>query len=404
MAKVLISFVGTGPLKENNESKREYKTTDYHIGNVSLGDYPFVAAALTKYHAVNKVILIGTARSMWEEVYRYFSETKGIEPDDDKYFSISNYCSEANSSTELSVPYISDVEKAIGSSKILIIKYGMNEQEISENMERVLSLKDEFSENDEIIVDVTHSFRSIPLMIMNLLIYMKNVSRKKITISHIYYGMLEVIREKDYAPIVDLKNVLAINDWITGAYSFSQYGNAHMISKLLENDDKDLATRLMRFSNVMNLNHLDAIESEIGSFKSLKKKEYTSPLAELIVQPVVDDFVKQFGALNENHAKFQYRLARWQFDHMNYATALISLQEAIITYACQKKNKDWKDINNREEEKKNLSSSRNKLGIWYKKIRKMRNCVAHSIESAKNAQSMINEMNAALQELKDELN
>lgn len=82
MAKVLISFIGTGPLVNKGtlgeeKSSREYRRASYHLGEENLGEYSFMAAALYETQNIDKVILIGTAHCMWEEVYRYFQEKNG---------------------------------------------------------------------------------------------------------------------------------------------------------------------------------------------------------------------------------------------------------------------------------------------------------------------------------------
>ena len=51
MAKVLISFIGTGPLVSKGgsieeKSARECRTASYHLGEENLSEYSFMAAAL----------------------------------------------------------------------------------------------------------------------------------------------------------------------------------------------------------------------------------------------------------------------------------------------------------------------------------------------------------------------
>ena len=330
MAKVLISFLGTGSLEKGKSeidmrSAREYRKACYHLGERNLGEFPFVAAALSSAHQVDKVILIGTVHSMWEEVYRYFSEKNGREIDEHAYLSVAEYCESANADSPLELPYKSEIENAVGNAKIEIIRYGVTEEEISENISIILKLSGQFSSGDEVIVDITHSFRSLPMLIMNLLIYMKNVGRKKINISHIYYGMLEIAREKGYAPIIDLRKISELSDWITGAYSFSQYGNAYKVAELLQDTDSSMSSRLKKFSDELNLNHLDALEKEVSNLRAMKNNAYASPLAEMVVKPVVDDFLSSFGVVKDNHALFQFRIASWQFEHKNYGSSLLSL-------------------------------------------------------------------------------
>ena len=97
MAKVLISFIGTGPLVNKGtlgeeKSAREYRRASYHLGEENLGEYSFMAAALYETQNIDKVILIGTAHCMWEEVYRYFQEKNGGVVDEDVYCEIAEHC------------------------------------------------------------------------------------------------------------------------------------------------------------------------------------------------------------------------------------------------------------------------------------------------------------------------
>jgi hypothetical protein len=72
MTKILISFVGTGSLDKNNQSVRAYRKAQYEIQG-KTHETSFVAEALAKHLEIEKIFLIGTAKSMWEEVYLKFS-------------------------------------------------------------------------------------------------------------------------------------------------------------------------------------------------------------------------------------------------------------------------------------------------------------------------------------------
>ena len=131
MAKVLISFIGTGPLMNRGtigeeKSAREYRRASYHLGDENLGEYPFVAAALCEPQHIDKVILIGTVHSMWEEVYRYFQEKNGKEVDDDVYCEIAEHCEQSDSTSELLVPHTAEIEAAVGmDAHLALIRYGV---------------------------------------------------------------------------------------------------------------------------------------------------------------------------------------------------------------------------------------------------------------------------------------
>ena len=394
--KVLISFLGTGPL-ESKES-RVYKTAKYRLGDNELGSFPFVSAALKEYYSIDKVLLVGTVHSMWEEVYRWFSANSQKNIDDDVYLSIDDYCKEADHSSSLFLPHQAEIENAIGEgSRIVLIKYGINEKEVMDNINIILGLEQYLNEGDELIVDITHSFRSLPIFMMNLLIYLKNVSGKRINISHIHYGMLEINKELGYTPIIDLKAMMEVNEWITGAYSFSRFGNAYKISELLSEEEKSVSTLLDDFSNLMNLNHLHGIQNISQRLSSIKDKEYGTLLPQLTISPIVKKFVKRFSVQKNNHALFQVKVAKWQLEHRKYAQSLLTLNEAMITYVCEQNGLTWDDYEMREIAKSvlknhavphNLSCPKELIEI-YKTLRPLRNCTAHALETKKGVAFMI---------------
>lgn len=338
---------------------------------------------------------------MWEEVYRFYGEKNGKEVDEQVYCDLAEYCEDAKSDTPLCIPHKERVEQSLGkSAHVVLIKYGVTEEEINENTNIVLKIHDYLSTGDELIVDVTHSFRSLPLMIMNLLIYINNVSAKHVAISHIYYSMIEMSKEYGYAPVVDLKKILELNNWIMGANSFKKYGNADLIASLLNGVDSDASNKIKHFSDVMLLNHLFAISKETQSLQVLLKREFSSQLPELIVKPVVKDFVKRFQNTEKSPALFQFKLAEWQYNHMNYAAALISLQESILTYACliTKHNCEDKDERNLVKDKifKQAPLSE-ELKRVYSEITAMRNVVAHAADKDFSAAKIIDTIRKSLQ-------
>lgn len=393
---VLISFLGTGPLE--SKEKRTYKTVRYSINGRELGNFPFVTAALKKHYQIDEVLLIGTAHSMWEEVYRWFSEDSGKEFDENVWVNIAEACEKANYKSDLFIPHQEEVEAAIGKdSKVVLIKYGINEQEITENTNIILGLQQYLNNGDNLIVDITHSFRSLPMYMMNLLIYLRNVSQKTITISHIHYGMLEMSNELGFAPIIDLKSMMEVNDWITGAYSFSEYGNAYKISRLVKTEDKSVSTLLDEFSNLMNLNHLFAIQNISQRLGAIKNKKYQTLLPELTINHIVESFINNFDVKGGKHSLFQLKVARWQLDHRKYAQAMLTVQEAMITYVCEQNNMEWGDYDNREFAKLALKyhpqgrvlKCDRELKQIYKKLQPLRNSTAHSLETTENVQNML---------------
>ncbi len=390
-----MSFLGTGSFE--SKEKRTYKQADYHLGEKDLGCYPFLSAALKKHYNVDTMLLIGTVHSMWEEVYRWFAEDSHIPVDEAIYFRIAEECEKANSNSALLLTDKLAIEKVLGiDSKVILVKYGIDETEVIDNINIILGLQEFLKNNDELIIDITHAFRSLPIFMMNLLLYLRIVCKKKVFIPHIHYGMFEVIPEFGFVPIIDLKAIVEVNDWITGAFSFSEFGNAYKISQLVYSQDKSCSKLLDEFSDLMNLNHLSGIQSLAQRLSSIKNKEFNTLLPTLTITPIVNDFINSFGVRNEKPSLFQLKVARWQLKHRKYAQAFLTTNEAMITYVCEQNGLQWDDYYCREQAKNVLGSHfangplkcEHRLREVYKKLKPLRNCTAHFLETDKNVDRM----------------
>ena len=162
-----------------------------------------------------------------------------------------------------------------------------------------------------------------------------------------------------------------------------------------------MTKRLKHFSDVMNLNHLYGISQETQSLRALTKKDFSSQLPELIVKPVVGDFLRNFQNTENDPALFQYKLACWQYRHMNYTAALISLQESILTYVCLREKHNPFDKDERQLVKDRICNDQDFLpyelrGVYFA-VTKNRNVVAHALESERSSGEIIDNLRKSLE-------
>lgn len=336
MAKILISFLGTGRKDKNNVSKYAYEQAYYQFGNDKPIATSFFADAMMQHYGINKVFLIGTPGSMLGEVYNHFSHKNGTNFQENKWIELSEYCENAKQDSPLDIPFLQDVEHSMGNeSKVVLLHYGLNDCEQQENVAKFLDLEQYINAGDELYVDITHSFRSLPMYIMNLLLYIKVVSEKNVSIRNISYGMYEAYSKDSnghcITPVVDITDIETIMDWIIGAYSFKEFGNSYKIADLMELEGrKDVTTRLTNFSDMMNLGYLDGIWHQISNFNAMKNFQY-SPIPQRLLPQIIDEFNKQFTRVS-TASSFKYNIAKWHFEHKNYASSYLVLLEAILTY------------------------------------------------------------------------
>ena len=443
--KVLITFLGTGGLKNNQandnikeaanisnrqEAAREYRTAKYKIGDKKYDDKTFISDALCDHYGIDTIFMIGTPGSMWEEAYRVFNKRQGIDILEDEgneekweyYATLLEHCKNATSESELSLPDIEILEKALGNdSKAILIKHGLNDEELNENIATILNLESLLKHDDELYVDITHGFRSIPILMMNALIFLQNVTSKKINIKNISYGMFEGKDTEGYAPVVDLTKTLEVTNWISGAHSFKAYGNANKIANLLKEMEepaaKSASSLLEKFTIAKNLNNMVVLKQSVQELSGIKFDELP-PIARLTVAPVVENFRKAIGNAPTD-SEFQYKLAKWQATKHNYLAAYITLSESLITYICECAGLDIKKMSDRETAKKFLrwqdgelsmdilSELRKKLSQSmiptlrhnFNDITDTRNRLAHSLETNRNPERIKRELDKAFKKV-----
>jgi len=82
----------------------------------------------------------------------------------------------------------------------------------------------------EVVLDVTHAFRSLPLILFGSLMYLAALG--DVRVRGVYYGAWEA-RAGGEAPLLDLSPLLALVQWSFGARAFRETGNARWLARLV---------------------------------------------------------------------------------------------------------------------------------------------------------------------------
>lgn len=398
MSKVLISFLGTGPLDgKNNTNRREYKKAKYVFEDGTEKTTSFVTAAIKEYRLCDKVIVLGTAKSMWEEYFRYFAEKNDCF-NEELYFKLAEFA-ESASHTTTEFPLAAEIEKYLPDTKIIILRYGLNEYELRHNLEQILKIEDYLQNEDEVFVDVTHGFRSFPLFAQQIILYLKQVSNKKINLRNFFYGMLDASRDLGYAPIVDLSIIQTMNDWILGSGLLINKSDGSLLVSLLKESDPQLATLVDNFSKALNINYSHEIRQQ---YQQILKADFSrlKLLEKAIALKAFNEFKQHFKNVEmKKHSLFQLDLAAWYFNKKLYGVAYLTLTEALVTYTAEKINPDNPlDQATRDEAKKQIRKINSEVGSLYHQINKIRKNVAHMLEERHH--SFLNDITNLEQKIK----
>lgn len=385
MAKILISFLGTGPVShDSNSNVREYRKAKYSFEDKQIGESSFVSSILMDHFRFDGLILIGTTKSMWEEAYRYFCEKKRIHFNEDYYYDLAEKIEKANHRTDIDQLNLTPIKNALGTkSNALVIPYGLNRQEQLQIFSVIGEAFKALKSGDEISLDITHSFRSLPLFGTTVIHFIQLLSDKDIKLSKVYYGMLDAMREFDnVAPIVDVSTTIELQNWITAGYSFKEYGKGSMLADLLGGDGGKM---IQIFSDAVNINYLGEIQQRLTTFRNLTEHTFENEFAGWVVPQVLNSFTQRLLRAGKEQHRFQYELSVWHTEKQNYASAYIVFTEAIITYVCEKENIDWKAKVNRDRVKLKITQE-NVYGLKkiYEEANKARKNIAHNLNKRGN--------------------
>ena len=244
--------------------------------------------------------------------------------------------------------------------KSVRIPDGKNEEEVWRIFE---ILFDNLKSGDEIVFDITHAFRSIPMLVMTVLNYAKVT--KRVSLSQIYYGNYEA-RDMDsnHAPIFDLSVFDNLLDWTFAIDSFLTSGDGTRVSELAgksmnkvlkktKGSDSDarllktIATKLNEFSQNISTCRGPNISEDVNflreNIKLYQRSEHLKAFAPLLklVEEKLDSFRNDpFGD--------GLAASRWCMDHNLIQQGFTILQESIVTFLVLALDRNTLDVTERE--------------------------------------------------------
>lgn len=332
MEKVFLSFLGTNKYLPCNY----YLNNNEYAENVNFVQEAMVKIFYKKYEKLDKVIIFLTKKARqinWEP------ETKepGLK----------------GCLKDLNLPFkLIDVE----------IPEGKSSEEIWKIFEIVYnSLQDE----DNVILDITHGFRSLPMLGIVLLNYARFL--KRIKVLGIYYGAFEVLGTKDEieklpinernAPIFDLTNFEKLQRWSIAAENFVDYGRTEKIQELISEDISDevwsetiIDPRIKYAKNLSNeLNNISQFfytvrgkriingklfEKQIENLKRLKGVKYLKTPFNNIRERIIEKIIR----FKRNKVINGFFAIEWCIDHGLIQQGITLLREMIITLVLQNVN------------------------------------------------------------------
>jgi len=392
MAKILISLLGTGRTAKGDSEKNRYETTDYLLDGKLYKNLTFTSVAIIEHFKIDRVFFIGTNQSMWDNMAEYFNS------DEDYIFHILEK-KESKNLTEQDLEKLNTfINNKLNSngSKCYIIKDGENEDELWSVFEKFLEILENIKDNDEVYFDITHLFRSVSVMSLVMAEFGKTYKNYKI--AGLFYGML---KKNEPSLIINVAMFFELLEWAKAIEEIENFASFDRFVKLSQDRiEKNGHNKLVNLKDSFNIANMTAIYNSINQLKSHLKyfSENENKIIRLIT-PRFEQFIKRFS--KNSLSEFQFELAKFFSQKHNFALAYIALAEAIVTSICEKKGLDANIKENRDQAKEIIKEGFDKsypyshpkkkfANMFTNQINKIRNNIAHQLETTKNPKDDIN--------------
>lgn len=323
----------------------------------------------------------------------------------------------------------------------IIIPEGKTEKEIWEIFSKIT---DYIAENSEVVVDITHGFRSQPVILLASLVYLKAL--KNVKIKKILYAAFEARDENNKTPVFDLKPFLDLMDWSYGVYEFINNGNskefknllinAHRNSYLVKNAEKaekltNAGNILEKFTNALSLVNIKDALKFIAEYKNIvpqitmdsEKIAEAKPFNLLLnkisqkLESIGEQYTENKG---EEFIKSNIEIIKWYLETEQYQQAITLMNECFISFHCCNQNRNIyllgdREIVNRElgcltpnnrKENTEYSAYELRTGELWNNLSQLRNKVNHAFMRKENEKSstVINKIIAYFEELVEYIN
>lgn len=196
-------------------------------------------------------------------------------------------------------------------------------------------------QGETVTFDVTHSFRSLPILAFLAVAYLKVA--KQVKVERVLYGAWEARDETtNRSPVFDLTPFVSLLDWLTATDQFVQTGDARRLARMLGADGKSAAAlaaqKLSQVSLAAFLCQPFTLMREAGALEpSLREAE--SELAQM-ARPfgvLREQITGTFGAFSADSSdapaslRAQFRLIEWYYANNQLIQAMTLAREWLIS-------------------------------------------------------------------------
>lgn len=323
----LITSIGTGMYKKEGG----YRIATYHFNNGKTYESRlfFDAILKTEFKPIKKIIFIGTYTSSWDvliddkkdpnlwaDVYEEINE-KGLSPDSELIPKIKAH---------LKDQYSIEIE--------ILIHTNIIDSDTTEEIFTIYkSVVPYIKEDSNVLFDITHGFRSMPILMYQALQFASN-GKTELQNVELIYG--EYIDNEKISYVRDLSTY-----WhyarITDAISvFKAKLDGFALANLLEKEYSSYSKVIKKISSIVQTNFCLQIVEVLKQLKNTLAENYEkTPFWFDDIKTFLTDFYKEIYT-PKSEARIIYNFAKYLRNKNLNTQSIISLQLAVETTCAEK--------------------------------------------------------------------
>ncbi|MBF0185215.1 MAG: TIGR02221 family CRISPR-associated protein [Magnetococcales bacterium] len=366
MSHLLISFLG----RASREVGSGYHRATYRFADGQEVITPFFGLALANQLQPKRLVLLGTASSMWDVL---FDE---LDPDN-AHETIRLELLEAIDAQRVEQPLLDRLSEVMRlqtsrDCTLLLIPFGRDSQEQTAILR---TLAEQVQQGDQVDMDLTHGFRHLPMLGLLSALYLRTV--RQAVVRGLFYGALQMA-EAGATPVLRLDGLLEIADWISAVDRYDQCGDYGVFAPLLQRLEQasEPVADLQEAAFHERINDVSQARNKLLNFYRWLKDTPLSVTAELF-RATLQERIHWCRALDR--ATREAHLARQYFRQRDYLRSTIFAFESQVTR--EMSNKRLGDPGNFSEREKVAKEMREKNSA-FQFLNHLRNTLAHGLKEA----------------------
>jgi CRISPR-associated Csx2 family protein len=349
MSTVFISFLGAIP----------YQSTQYGLSEQDkyAEATPFVQEAILNILAergtpVKQVFIFTTkdaALNNYHNRIKAFNQATGTAIFDESAYGLEKRLTYAQN------------EGKVERFEAVLIPDGNTEAEIFKVFEILYGKLSVLPVDTRVIFDITFGFRSLPLLCIVLLNYVRTLNN--IQVQHIFYGNFEVGRHLQQqqtkqmqvdgateaeitafkalptkTPILDLRSFADLQEWTSAARVFLEGGNAKALSALMPEDKKAIGDQILSFTDqILTCRGREFIaRKDIQDLKTAIVSLQSESNIEAQLKPILEKIEQKLSGFSNETSLNGFAAVKWCLQHQLIQQGYTFLEETCKSFLIEK--------------------------------------------------------------------